>query len=45
MKGTNIGTITDIDGKFTLARGPTSAKQLVVSYIGMQPQEVAIKPV
>ena len=45
VKGTNIGTITDIDGNFTLASVPTSAKHLVVSYIGMQPQEVAIKPV
>lgn len=44
VKGTQIGTITDVDGKFNLPNVPSSAKTLVVSYIGMQTQEVAIKP-
>ena len=44
VKGTTLGTITDIDGNFTLPNVPTSAKHLVVSYIGMLTQEVAIKP-
>ncbi len=44
VKGTTVGTITDIDGNFTLSSVPTSAKVLQVSYIGMQSQEVAIKP-
>ncbi|WP_373802754.1 TonB-dependent receptor plug domain-containing protein, partial [Bacteroides heparinolyticus] len=44
VKGTTQGTITDLDGKFTLANVPSSAKTLVVSYVGMQTQEVAIKP-
>lgn len=35
-----IGTSTDIDGKFTL-NVPDNVKTLVVSYIGMVPQEVA----
>ncbi len=44
VKGTTMGTITDIDGRFTLSNIPSSAKTLRVSYIGMQTQEVAIKP-
>ena len=43
VKGTTIGTITDIDGKFTLPNVPSSAKTLLISYVGMQSQEVAIK--
>lgn len=41
VKGTTIGTVTDIDGAFRL-EVPASAKTLVVSYVGMQTQEVAI---
>lgn len=37
------GTITDIDGKFTLSVSNT-VKQLEVSYIGMQSQQVDIVP-
>ena len=44
IKGTTQGTITDIDGNFNLANVPSSAKTLQISYIGMQTQEVAIKP-
>ena len=32
-----------MDGKFTLSNVPSSAKTLVVSFIGMATQEVAIK--
>lgn len=42
IKGTTLGTITDIDGNFTLPNVPSSAKTLQVSFIGMQAQEVAI---
>ena len=38
-----IGTITDVDGKFTLPNVPTSAKTLQISFIGMKTVEVAIK--
>ena len=38
-----IGTITDVDGKFTLTNVPTSAKTLQISFIGMKTVEVAIK--
>lgn len=40
-KGTNAGTLTDIDGKFSF-NVPSDAKTLVVSYIGYTTQEVAI---
>ena len=35
VKGTTIGTISDIDGNFTLFNVPGSAKSLVVSFFGM----------
>ncbi len=41
VKGTSKGTITDVDGKFTLEVEPNSV--LVVSFIGMGTQEVAAK--
>ena len=44
VKGTQVGAITGVDGDFTLPNVPSSAKTLVISYIGMQTQEVAIKP-
>ena len=44
VKGTQQGTITDVDGKFTLTNVPSSAETLVVSYVGMHPQEVEIQP-
>ena len=44
VKGTQIGAITGVDGDFTLPNVPSSAKTLVISYIGMQEQEVDIQP-
>ncbi|WP_296122628.1 TonB-dependent receptor [uncultured Bacteroides sp.] len=44
VKGTQIGAITGVDGDFTLPNVPSSAKTLIISYIGMQTQEVTIKP-
>ena len=41
IKGTTIGTITDLDGKFVLSDVPEDAV-LVVSFIGMQSQEIAV---
>lgn len=43
VKGTTVGTTTDMDGHFTITNVPSSAKTLKISYIGMQSQEVAIK--
>lgn len=42
VKGNKANAVTDLDGKFTIMV-PTSAKVLVVSYIGMQDKEVNIK--
>ena len=44
VKGTTVGTVTDIDGNFTLTNVPSSAGTLVISFIGMQSQEVKIAP-
>ena len=41
VKGTKVATITDIDGKYKLIVS-ADAKTLVVSYIGMETQEVPI---
>lgn len=43
VKGTTLGTITDLDGNFILTNVPSSAKTLVVSFVGMKTSEVAIK--
>lgn len=42
VKGTQLGTATDMDGHFTIANVPASAKSIVVSYIGMDTQELHI---
>ena len=39
-----VGTVTDFDGAFSLDV-PSSAKTLVISYVGMKSQEVVIKPI
>ncbi|MGV8963011.1 MAG: SusC/RagA family TonB-linked outer membrane protein [Candidatus Saccharimonadaceae bacterium] len=44
IKGTGQGTVTDIDGNFTLTV-PTGLNTLVVSYVGLITQEVAVKPI
>ena len=45
VKGTQVGTMTEPDGNFVLTGIPGNAKTLVVSFIGMVTQEVAIQPV
>ena len=42
VKGTKTGIITDADGNFKLTNVPVSAKTLVISFVGMKTQEVAI---
>ena len=44
VKGTSQGAVTDVDGKFIIPDVPAEAKTLVVSYVGLNTQEVAIKP-
>jgi TonB-linked SusC/RagA family outer membrane protein len=41
VKGTTLGTITDLNGNFSL-KVPQDAKTLVFSFVGMQTQEVTI---
>jgi len=41
VKGTTIGTVTDIDGNFEL-KVPESAKELIVSFVGMKNQTVVL---
>ena len=41
VKGTTLGTITDMNGVFGL-KVPQDAKALVFSFVGMKSQEVAI---
>ena len=41
VKGTNLSTQTDIDGRFVLSI-PEDATRIVVSYIGMESQEVVV---
>ena len=46
VKGaTNVGVVTDLDGKFVLNGVPTSATTLVVSSIGMLTKEVPVAAV
>lgn len=41
VKGTTVGTITDMDGKFTM-KVPQNAKALVVSFVGMTSADVQL---
>lgn len=43
IKGTGQGTITDIDGNFTL-EVPLGNEILVISYVGMETQEAGVAP-
>ena len=44
VEGTDMGAITDVDGAFTLNNVPSSANTLIISFVGMQTQEVEIQP-
>ncbi|MBL7137955.1 MAG: TonB-dependent receptor plug domain-containing protein, partial [Bacteroidales bacterium] len=41
VKGTTIGTTTDLDGKYTLTL-PTKYNTLIFSYVGMKTQEITL---
>lgn len=41
VKGTSLGTVTDIDGNYSLTVGP-NAETLVVSFVGMITKEISI---
>ncbi len=42
--GTTLGTITDFDGNFVLSDVPSSSKTIRISYIGMNHQDLPVKP-
>lgn len=42
LKATSIGTITDVNGKFTLETGSKTGPVLIFSYVGYDSQEVQI---
>jgi len=42
VRGTTLGTITDMDGKFEIANVPSSAKTVMVSFVGMKTVEAEI---
>ncbi|WP_317042546.1 TonB-dependent receptor plug domain-containing protein [Bacteroides ilei] len=44
VKGTTVGALTDLDGKFVLTNIPANSKTIVVSYVGMETQELEIRP-
>ena len=44
VENTQLGAITDVDGKFRISNVPSSANTLIISYIGMEEQKVTIKP-
>ena len=43
--GTDISTITYVDGRFILKEIPEKAQRIRVKYIGMQPKDVKIRPI
>ncbi len=45
VKGTNRGTVTDVDGKFSISGIPEESSELTISYLGMKTIDVAIEPV
>lgn len=42
VKGTSLGTVTDVNGRFELSGLPPSATRLLISYISLMAKEVAI---
>lgn len=41
IKGTTIGVVTDLDGKYSITV-PNAQSVLIISFIGMEPQEIAV---
>ena len=44
VKGTALGTVTDVNGRFELSGLPPSATRLLIYYISLMAKEVAIAP-
>ena len=45
VKGTNLGTLSDVNGNFVLPNVPSTAKSLIITYVGMKSTTVEIKSV
>ena len=43
VQGTTMGAITDLDGNFNIENVPSSAKNLMVSYVGLRTEVIAIQ--
>lgn len=43
VKGTNVRTVTDHNGKFRFTQTPAGSKTIVVSYVGMETAETALR--
>jgi hypothetical protein len=44
IKGTSIGAVTDLNGKFSIDAGTDSSLTLVASFIGMERKEIESRP-
>lgn len=44
LKGTNKGTVTNLDGFFTLLNVPSDTSTLIVRYVGYEQTEIKLKP-
>ncbi len=42
IQGTQVGSVTDLDGNYVITNVPSSAKVLVFSFIGMETQELPV---
>ncbi|MBO6044368.1 MAG: TonB-dependent receptor plug domain-containing protein, partial [Bacteroidales bacterium] len=45
IQGTQVGSVTDIDGNYVITNVPSSARVLVFSFIGMETQELPVAAV
>lgn len=43
IKGTNVRTVTNLDGKFTFKNVPAGSKTVVVTYVGMETAEAHVR--
>ncbi|MDX1629877.1 MAG: TonB-dependent receptor, partial [Fulvivirga sp.] len=44
IKGTNKGTISNIDGHFTLFKVPTDTSTIIIDYLGYMTKEIKLSP-
>jgi len=42
IKGTTVGTVTDLDGNYTLSNVPVDSKTIIFTFVGLETQEVEI---